>query len=277
MNSVNIFGRGRPRALRFFGAIAVLVASAVAAPRPACAQISQGVEPLLSKTQALVEQFVTRFALLRYEEDIVQQKLKDDEKVEYSRETVFDSIMRTNFDDGYLHVDEQRLTEKVPAKVDARPLMSTDGFSTLAMIFHPYYAGSFTFTREDDDAVNGKLLARIRFVHIVGKSSPILYQVINSDRPLELSGIAWIDAVTGEIYRIEANTGSALNDMGLKEIRAQIVYGPTKLQDESAPQWLPVSATIDLETPRQHWRNIHHFQDYRKYRVAVNLPGAYEQ
>jgi hypothetical protein len=38
--------------------------------------------------------------------------------------------------------------------------------------------------------------------------------------------------------------------------------------------WLPASATIDLETPRQHWRNIHHFTDYRKYRVAVSIPGA---
>lgn len=242
--------------------------------RPLQAQITQGVEPLLSRTQALVEQFVTRFGLLRYEEDVVQQKLKDNDKVEYSRETVFDSIVRMNFDDGTLHVDEQRLTERLPAHPDARPLMSTTGFSTLAMIFHPYYAGSFSFTREDDEAIDGKLLARIRFEHIPGKSSPILYQVINADRQLELSGTAWIDPLTGEIYRIEATTGPGLSDMGLKEIRAQITYGPFVLHDETQPQWLPVSATVDLATPRQHWRNIHHFQDYRKYRVAVNFPGA---
>jgi hypothetical protein len=254
--------------------LVVLFVCASGSFRPLQAQITQGVEPLLSRTRALVEQFVTRFGLLRYEEDVVQQKIKVNDKVDYSRETVFDSIVRMNFDDGRLHVDEQRLTEKQPAHVDARPLMSTTGFSTLAMIFHPYYAGSFSFTREDDEAINGKLLARIRFEHIPGKPSPILYQVINADRPLELSGTAWIDAVSGEIYRIEATAGAGLGDMGLKEIRAQITYGPFVLHDEAQPQWLPVSATIDLATPRQHWRNIHHFQDYRKYRVAVNFPGA---
>lgn len=241
------------------------------------AQAADGSAELLAKTQSLIEQFVEKFAYLRYEEDLVQQKLKGNQKVDYSQETVFDSITRMNFEEGKLRVDEQRLIEKSPARVDARPLLSTNGFSTLAMIFHPYFGTSFNFTRLADDTLGGKLLARIHFEHIPAKPSPILYQVINADRPLDLSGTAWVDPSTGEIYRIEAGTGAALGDMGLKEIRAQVLYGSVVLRDETQPQWLPVMATVDLETPRQHWRNIHRFQDYRKYRVAVNLPGAYSQ
>jgi hypothetical protein len=233
-----------------------------------------GLEQLLPRTEALVEKFVDQFAYLRYEEDVVQQKLKENDKVDYSQQTVFDSITRMHFDGGTLQVDEQRLVEKYPARVEKRPLLSTRGFSTLAMIFHPYYRSSFRFTRQDNETVEGKVLARIRFQHIPGTPSPILYQVINADRPLELDGTAWIDPATGEIYRIETETGSTLSNMGLKMIRAEITYGPVVLRDETQPQWLPVSATIDLETPRQHWRNIHHFVDYRKYRVAVSLPGA---
>jgi hypothetical protein len=142
------------------------------------------------------------------------------------------------------------------------------------MIFHPYYEASFRFTESGDDTLEGKVLARVRFEHVPGTPSPLLYQMINQDRPVELTGTAWIDSATGQIYRIEAETGSTLNDMGMQSIRANVVYGPVLLQGETNPQWLPVSATIDLETPRQHWRNIHHFTDYRKYRVAVSIPGA---
>jgi len=252
----------------------LLLLSCAAFPENAHAGGGPESDGLVPKVQSLVERFVNQFAYLRYEEDLVQEKLKSNQRVDYSRKTVFDSIVRMNFDDGALHVDEQRLIQRLPTHADARPLLSTDGFSTLAMIFHPYYGPSFTFSRLADDTIDGKVLTRIHFEHIAGKPSPILYQVINADRPLDLAGTAWIDAASGEIHRIEALMGNGLGEMGLKEIRAQLDYGSVALQDETQPQWLPVSAIIDLETPRQHWRNIHHFQDYRKYRVAVNLPGA---
>ena len=234
------------------------------------------VQQLLIKTHSVVEQFVNQFSVLRYEEDVAQQKLKSkkNDKVAYQQETVFDSIVHIRFEDGKLRVEEQRLTEKRPAHVQARPLLSTYGFSAMEMIFHPYYESSFRFTELQDDAWQGETLARIHFEYIPGTPSPLLYQMINQERPVDLSGTAWIDPATGQIHRIEAESGSTLGDMGLQSIRAEVVYGPVLLKGDTNSQWLPVSATIDLETPRQHWRNIHHFTDYRKYRVAVSIPGA---
>jgi hypothetical protein len=234
------------------------------------------VQQLLMKTHGVVEQFVDQFSVLRYEEDVAQQKLKgkESDKVAYQQETVFDSIVHMRFEDGKLRVEEQRLMEKRPVHVQSRPLLSTYGFSTMEMIFHPYYESSFRFTELQDDTLQGKTLARVHFEHIPGTPSPLLYQMINQDRPVQVTGTAWIDPATGQIYRIEAESGSTLSDMGLQSIRVNVVYGPVLLQGETKSQWLPVSATIDLETPRQHWRNIHHFTDYRKYRVAVSIPGA---
>jgi len=245
-------------------------------PSGARAGDPEQVQQLLTKTHTLVEQFVDQFSVLRYEEDVAQQKLKSKEsdKVAYKQETVFDSIVRMRFEEGKLRVEEQRLMEKTPVHVQSRPLLNTYGFSTMAMIFHPYYESSFRFTGSEDDTLQGRTLARVHFEHIAGTPSPLLYQMINVDRPVELTGTAWIDRLTGQICRIEAETGSTLSDMGLNTIRAQVEYAPVLLQGETNPQWLPVSATIDLETPRQHWRNIHRFTDYRKYRVAVSIPGA---
>ena len=66
-------------------------------------------------------------------------------------------------------------------------------------------------------------------------------------------------------------SGSSMSDMGLKSVRAQLDYGLVTLKDEPEPQWLPVSATIDLETPKQHWRNVHRFVNYKKYRTEIKL------
>ena len=102
------------------------------------AQSAASVPDVLPKARSFVAQFVEEFATIRYEEDLSQQKLKDNGKIAYKQEMVFDSIIRMRFDDeGKLRVDEQRIMEKTPVHVEKRPLLNTYGFSTLAMIFHP--------------------------------------------------------------------------------------------------------------------------------------------
>jgi len=237
-------------------------------------QNSASVQPVLGKAQEQMAQFVDQFGTMRCDEHIVQQKLKDkdSDKVQYGQETVYDSFIRIHFEEGKIRVFEQHNEEKWPRKpVYKKPLATTHGFSTLAIIFHPYYAQSFRFSRLGDDVLDGHSLARIHFEHIPGTPSPAMYQRFSGDQSIEFSGTAWIDPATGTIYRLDADTGSSLKEMGLKDLRAQLTYGPVTLEDEQQPRWLPVSATVDLETPRQHWRNIHHFTDYRKYRSAVKL------
>ncbi|HKV04488.1 MAG TPA: hypothetical protein VJO53_05190 [Candidatus Acidoferrales bacterium] len=231
----------------------------------------------LVKAQATVARFADDFSYLRYEEDILQQKLRNNEKVAYGQEMVYDSMIRMRFENGKLKVDEQRMMEKKPRRVEARPLLNTYGFSTLAMIFHPYYESSFRFELGGNDVLQGRSLVRVKFAHLPGTPTPALYQMIGPDRPLEVSGTAWIDPDSGDIYRIDAQYETGVADAGVKTIRAALTYGPIQLQDEKAPQFLPVSATIDLETARQHWRNVHHFSDYRKFRVAMNMPGVETQ
>jgi len=238
---------------------------------PVSAQQADALSQLLDKTEAGVEQFVQEFAYLRYQEDILQEKLKSNDRVDYKQETVFDALLMTRFEDGRLRIEEQRLVEREPDKHVLRPLVKTDGFSTLAMIFHPYYQSSFRFKKLDNDVLEGQLLARIGFEHIPGKPSPILYQMIYAERPLDLSGVAWIDPNNGNIHRVDVNVGSSMADMGLQSIRAEVLYGFVTLKDEPQPQWLPISATIDLETPKQHWRNVHHFINYKKYRTEIKL------
>jgi hypothetical protein len=250
------------------------VAGVLCLAAPVARAQSSALSGLLAKTRSQVEQFLQRFSYLRYDDDVVEAKLKNNDKVAYRQEIVYDSLLRLSFDEGKLRVDEQRLVAKPPRRVETRPLLETYGFSALEMIFHPYYQSSFQFSDAGSDLQQGRSLEKIAFRHIANTPSPILYQMLGWDRPLDLSGTAWIDPATGAIYRIDATISSGVSDVGIKSIEASVVFQPVALQDDAAPELLPVVATIDLHTPRQHWRNIHRFSDYRKYRVAVNLPGG---
>jgi len=33
--------------------------------------------------------------------------------------------------------------------------------------------------------------------------------------------------------------------------------------------WLPTTATIDVESLHQHWRNLHQFTDYHRFETSV--------
>jgi hypothetical protein len=259
-----------------FKAASIIVAMLVVSfgARAATDLVSKSADSVVAKAQDQMERFVDEFGTLRCDERIMQQKLKSNDKVQYGQETVYDSLMTIRFEEGKIRVFEQRLEQKMPHHPVFKPLATTNGFSTLAIIFHPYYAPSFRLSRMDDDVVNGQLLARIRFEHVPGTPSPAVYQKWVGDQPIEFSGTAWIDPGTGAIHRIEADSGPSLKEMGLKDLRAELTYGEITLDDETEPRWLPVSATVDLETPRQHWRNIHRFTDYRKYRSTVRIDGG---
>jgi hypothetical protein len=252
------------------------VFAAYSCGRVVAAQQATETDPVIRKAQDRMDRFVVELGTLRCDEHIVQQKLKTNDKVEYGQETVYDSLVMIRFEEGKIRVFEQHVEQKMPHHPIAKPLVTTHGFSTLAIIFHPYYTQSFRFSRAGDDVIGGRSLVRIHFEYIPGTPSPAIYQKFVGDQPLAYSGTAWIDPDNGAIHRIDADIGSSLKEMGLKDLRAQLTFGEVTLDAETEPRWLPISATVDLETPRQHWRNIHRFTDYRSYRVQSKVEGVIE-
>jgi hypothetical protein len=102
-------------------------------------------------------------------------------------------------------------------------------------------------------------------------------QLRGKNYPLPLSGAIWIDKTTGAITRLTAAVDSSLNDLGLQGLQSDIHYTLVQFHDPEEEYWMPVSASIDLETPLQHWRNIHRFTAYRRFRASIKIEGVKEQ
>jgi hypothetical protein len=68
-----------------------------------------------------------------------------------------------------------------------------------------------------------------------------------------------------------AAVDSSLSDLGLQGMRSEIHYANVQFHDPEETYWMPVSATIDVETPRQHWRNVHRFTAYKRFTATIRI------
>jgi hypothetical protein len=224
---------------------------------------------LMRRAGIAAQQFVDHMGTVRYAEHLAQRELKETGKVNYQQDAFFDSLTLVHRDNGRLVADESSEKARPTANFEVRPLLQTSGFSTLALIVHPYYEESFRFSPLDDEVVSGRRLRTVHFEHVKGADSPTALRLRGRDYPLDLSGILWLDPDTGAVVRVVALLSEPLEDIGLRSLNCDVQYVPVALPETAGTYWLPESATIELRTPKQHWRNVHTYSNYRKYSVGV--------
>jgi hypothetical protein len=142
------------------------------------------------------------------------------------------------------------------------------------LIFHPYYRNSFEFQAMPDEVLDGHRLAQIRFTHIAGTRTPAALAVRGREFPLDLTGIAWVEPDTGQVAKIKLALARDMTDVGLKSLSAEIDYVPIRLPGWSQAYRFPTTATVEVETLRQRWRNVHHFTHYKRFLVDTSATVA---
>ena len=66
-----------------------------------------------------------------------------------------------------------------------------------------------------------------------------------------------------------AGVEQGLEDIGMKSFRSEVSFAPVSFRDVKEAYWFPITATVQVETPRQHWRNTHRFTDYKRFSVST--------
>jgi hypothetical protein len=136
-------------------------------------------------------------------------------------------------------------------------------------VFHPFYAGSFEFSDAGSETVDSHEARKVHFVHTRNTRSIAALALRGREYPLELSGDAWIDPETGNILRMEAGIGSTLEDVGMKTLQSSVRFAPEVFSKGQTAYWFPSEAVVEVETPRQHWRNTHRFSGYKQFSVTT--------
>ena len=226
-------------------------------------------DALMERTAKQVSSFLDVISETNCTERVLQEKLGDNGKIIQKEVSIFDYLIILTTPGGELNLSESRIVPE-NAKRDKKaraPLLVSNGFSTLFLVFHPYYSASFQFARDGEESINGRSVAKIRFQHIPGMSSPAALAVRGREYPLDIHGTAWIDPATGTIVRLTANIDSGMEDVGLRTMHSDVRYAPVSFHNSSETLWLPESAVIEVESRHEHWRNTHQFSGYKRFAV----------
>lgn len=215
-----------------------------------------------------VEQFQKRFESVSCTEFVSQTKLGEKNKVIYKKEYEYDYMIFMDILKDGISVEESREEKRTKGKTKDLPLLVTQGFPTLLLIFHPYYQGSFEYQYGGEEIVEKRKLVKIAFRHIRGKRSTSVLHLKGKNYPLELKGTAWIDPDSSNIKRIRAELINPMEALGLQVFNSDVRYTPMQFASNSPTFWMPETATVEVRTMKQHWRNVHRFEDYSLFSIS---------
>jgi len=226
-------------------------------------------DSLLRRTGVKVTQFLDQLADVKCSEDVLQEKLSQKGKTEEKVQSQFEYLVVTQNQGNEPLLYESREAVREGHSKKNVSLLVTNGFATQLLVFHPYYQSSFSFDRLPDAHLNGKTYVQVRFQHIKGRLTPAVLLLRGREYPLSLSGTARINPSTGDVEQITTELAESMEDLGLKSYSSQVLYSPVEFQGQTGSYWLPAEAMVEVDTPKQRWKNVHRFTNYQRFSVTV--------
>ena len=223
---------------------------------------------LLDRLSGNATAFLEVISQVNCTEHLTQEKIGDNGKTVEKHESAFDYLLLLSNPGGEINLVESRVAANSnKSGAEKSPLLVSNGFSMLLLIFHPYYSSGFQFGLAGEDSDSGEALVKVNFRHIPGMRSPAALAVRGREYPLGLSGTAWIEPRAGVIKKITATIGADMEDVGLRSLHCEIEYAPVTFQSAPGVYWLPARTVVEVESRHQHWRNTHVFLAYKHFSV----------
>ena len=210
----------------------------------------QRLDNLLARTANRTSGFLDQFSDVKCTEQVRQEKLGKDDRVELKEDSSYDYLMIMTHTGGELNLSESRIPIR-EAKKDRKntSMLLSNGFATLFLVFHPYYAAAFKFSPAGEEVLGGRTMEKVAFQHVQGMKSPAALALRGREYPLELSGTAWIDAETGSITKIEAGVADTLAGCGTESADfAGRLCPAVTFSDSKQQYWFPTQARVEVET-----------------------------
>jgi hypothetical protein len=217
-----------------------------------------------------VQEYFDKFSDLTCKESVTQFVLNGSSHSIYRENSAYDYQFQASNESGTLKFNETREVRNPAYRDAARTLLVTTGFASLLLVAHPMFEASYVFESAGNETIDGVSYAMIRFTPVPGASSPASLRLRGKNYPLPMSGTLWIDPQSGAIVKLEAKVDSSMSDLGLSGMRSEVHYALHSFRDPAESIWIAESAVIDVETPRQHWRNLHRFTDYKRFNVNIH-------
>jgi hypothetical protein len=222
-------------------------------------------------SRKLIDSFFEQTSNVVCNENVSQTIVGKNNKPMYREESAFEYQLQSSSRSGSLRLTESRDSRKAAFRDPNKTLLITNGFASMLLVLHENYESSYVFEPVAEETSEGRIVLKIHFKPIPGASSPAAVQLRSRNYPLQLKGDIWIDEESGAVVKLISFLDANLEDLGLRELRSEIHYAIVQFHAPEEAYWMPASAVIDVETPKQHWRNVHRFTDYRRFRATIQV------
>ena len=243
---------------------------------PAAAH-AQDLDVLLGQSGSTIEEFWRQVPAVICRERVLRQRwASENGRPSSERSAEYDYLMQITLEGTQVKFEESRIPEPLEASTGDDPMLVTNGFSALLLIFHPLFQTSYRFTW-DSERDAGEPVRQVHFEFIPGSRSPSVLRLRGRDYPIEWNGTAQIDLRTGRVSRIETELRSPLEDLGLNTLTASTEYQQTQFADSGESYWLPRIATIDASSLQRRWSNRHELSGCRRFSVDIRIESGAPQ
>lgn len=225
----------------------------------------------LLRARKNIDKFFDQTANVVCNEDVQQTVIGKNGKPVYREESAFEYQLQSKTRGGSLKLVESRETRKEAFRDASKTLLITNGFASMLLVLHQDFEPSYIFQPVGEEIIDGRTLVKIHFKPVPGATSPAAIQLRSRNYPLPLAGDVWIERETGSVVKLITSLESNLDDLGLHELRSEIHYAIVQFHDPEEAYWMPASAVIDVATPKQHWRNVHRFTSYKRFRATIQV------
>jgi tetratricopeptide (TPR) repeat protein len=166
---------------------------------------------------------------------------------------------------GYLEVEEYRLENSALARYPDN--ISSSGFTTLALVFHPDMQPTFEFTCEGLGEWHGQTAWLMHFRQRGNQPNRIHDMKIGGMiYPIDLKGRAWISADKFQIVHMESQLVKPLPAIQLLTEHQIVDYGP--VQFKAGQLWLPSSAELYFDYHKHRYHRKHSFSHFMLFSTS---------
>ena len=241
--------------------------------RPAPDQ--QELPAILQKMGERVDDFVHNLTDLIAHEDVTQERLSAEGEAN-AKERLQDNYLI--LPDGYEWGSsaEYRMDDK-GNRLDSIGLsngyMVTSGHALSCLMFSSVAQPQSSFRFLGEEKIGSRDTYVLGFVQRSGERTFTTTITglgwANADMPTQ--GILWVDKNSFQIILLRSDLLAPNKEIRLHQQTTEVTFGEVHLRDIPIPLWLPDEVDVSIEIGHQKFHNVHHFTDYRRYRVSVKI------
>jgi tetratricopeptide (TPR) repeat protein len=167
---------------------------------------------------------------------------------------------------GFLEVSEYRSERSGLA--DLPDHIASNGFISLALVFHPSMRDNFQLTCEGLGDWHGQATWLVHFQQRSDRPNRFHSYIVNgSVYPVALKGRAWIKADSFQIVRMESELVSPAPEIRLQTEHQIVDYGPVSFKKKNEDLWLPHSAELYFNLRNRRYHRRHSFDHFMLFAV----------